>query len=151
MQELVAQFLGREDPLDKKWLSTPVLLPGKSHGQRSLAGYRPWGYKRVRHDLATKHQHILSNISYEKMVIKLKMFENHWTKIEKKINWKFLKFYLPSEKGLSLFFNCIAHIRYSLCIHYMNLIVVMCKWEGNAKAQGTLSVLYAQVSILYSW
>ena len=31
------------------------------------------------------------------------MFENHWTKIEKKINWKFLKFYLPGEKGLSLF------------------------------------------------
>ena len=25
--------------------STPVLLPGKSHGQRSLAGYSPWGRK----------------------------------------------------------------------------------------------------------
>ena len=24
---------------------TPVLLPGKSHGQRSLAGYNPWGHK----------------------------------------------------------------------------------------------------------
>ena len=24
---------------------TPVLLPGKSHGQRSLVGYRPWDYK----------------------------------------------------------------------------------------------------------
>ena len=24
---------------------TPVLLPGKSHGQRSLTGYSPWGYK----------------------------------------------------------------------------------------------------------
>ena len=28
---------------------TPVFLPGKSHGQRSLAGYSPWGH-RVRHD-----------------------------------------------------------------------------------------------------
>ena len=26
---------------------TPVLLPGESHGQRSLAGYSPWGHKRV--------------------------------------------------------------------------------------------------------
>ena len=26
-------------------LSTPVLLPGKSHGQRSLVGYSPWGHK----------------------------------------------------------------------------------------------------------
>ena len=24
---------------------TPVFLPGKSHGQRSLKGYGPWGYK----------------------------------------------------------------------------------------------------------
>ena len=31
-------------------------LPGKSHGQRSLAGYNSWGRKRVRHDLATKQQ-----------------------------------------------------------------------------------------------
>ena len=27
----------------RKWQSTPVLLPGKSHGQRSLVGYSPWG------------------------------------------------------------------------------------------------------------
>ena len=29
---------------------------GKSHGQRSLAGYSPWGRKTVRHDLVTKQQ-----------------------------------------------------------------------------------------------
>jgi len=29
---------------------------GKSHGQRSLAGYSPWGHKRVGHDLVTKQQ-----------------------------------------------------------------------------------------------
>jgi len=28
-----------------KWQPTPVLLPRKSHGQRSLAGYSPWGRK----------------------------------------------------------------------------------------------------------
>ena len=26
----------------RQWHPTPVLLPGKSHGQRSLVGYRPW-------------------------------------------------------------------------------------------------------------
>ena len=26
-------------------LSTPISLPGESHGQRSLAGYSPWGCK----------------------------------------------------------------------------------------------------------
>ena len=32
-------------PWRRKWQSTPVLLPGKSHGQRSLVGYSPWGCK----------------------------------------------------------------------------------------------------------
>ena len=27
----------------RQWHPTPVLLPGKSHGQRSLVGYSPWG------------------------------------------------------------------------------------------------------------
>ena len=35
--------------------SNPVFLPGKSHIQRSLVGYSPWGHKRVR-QLATKQQ-----------------------------------------------------------------------------------------------
>ena len=30
-------------PWRRKWHPTPVLLPGKSHGQRSLVGYSPWG------------------------------------------------------------------------------------------------------------
>ena len=29
----------------RKWQPTPVFLPGESHGQRSLAGYSPWGHK----------------------------------------------------------------------------------------------------------
>ena len=29
----------------RQWHPTPLLLPGKSHGQRSLAGYSPWGHE----------------------------------------------------------------------------------------------------------
>ena len=29
----------------RQWHPTPVLLPGKSHGWRSLVGYSPWGCK----------------------------------------------------------------------------------------------------------
>ena len=36
--------LGRS-PWRRKWQPTPVLLPGKSHGQRSLVDYCPWGRK----------------------------------------------------------------------------------------------------------
>ena len=31
----------------RKWLPTPVFLPGESHGQRSLAAYSPWGCKEL--------------------------------------------------------------------------------------------------------
>ena len=46
----------------RKWQPTPVFLPGKSHGQRSLEGFTPWGCKRVGHDLATEQQ--ISLVSY---------------------------------------------------------------------------------------
>ena len=51
IQEPRVRFLGWEDqprgkiPWRRKWQPTPVSLPGKSHGQRSLAGYSPWGRK----------------------------------------------------------------------------------------------------------
>ena len=32
-------------PGEGNWLPTPVFLPEKPHGQRSLAGYSPWGCK----------------------------------------------------------------------------------------------------------
>ena len=34
----------------RQWHPTPVLLPGKSHGRRSLIGGSPWGSHRVGHD-----------------------------------------------------------------------------------------------------
>ena len=29
----------------RTWHPTPVVLPGESHGQKSLVGYSPWGCK----------------------------------------------------------------------------------------------------------
>ena len=44
--------LGWEDPLEKEMATQPasVFLPEKSHGQRSLEGYSPWGLQRVGQD-----------------------------------------------------------------------------------------------------
>ena len=38
----------------KKWQASPVFLPGKSQGQRSLVGYSPWGPEES--DM-TEHKH----------------------------------------------------------------------------------------------
>ena len=45
-------------PCSRKWQSTPVLLPGKSHRQRSFASYNPGGHKEQ-----------LSTIGYNKIAI----------------------------------------------------------------------------------
>ena len=54
-QETWVPFLVWEDPLEEE-ISIPVVLPGESHGQGSLASCSPWGC-RVGHDLATEHVH----------------------------------------------------------------------------------------------
>ena len=47
MQETWVQSLGQEAPMEKKWLPTPIFLPGKSHGQRSLVSYSPRGHNEL--------------------------------------------------------------------------------------------------------
>jgi len=37
--------LVRKIPWRRKWQLTPMFLPGKFYGQRSLVGYSPWGHK----------------------------------------------------------------------------------------------------------
>ena len=60
-----AQYPGLEDPWvgkipwRRKDQPTPVFLPGKSHEQRVLAGYRLWGHKQVGRNLTTKQEHII--------------------------------------------------------------------------------------------
>ena len=53
----------RKIPWRRKWQPTPVFLPGKSHGQRSLMGYRPWDC-RVGHDWVINTFAFTLNILY---------------------------------------------------------------------------------------
>ena len=50
-------------PWRRKWQPTPVVLPGKSQGQRSLAGYSPWGCKEsdIIWQLNHHHQYVFVN------------------------------------------------------------------------------------------
>ena len=62
MWETWVWSLGQEDPLEKEMTPTPVLLPGESHGQRSLAGYSPRGHKESDMTEQLKHFHIIQVI-----------------------------------------------------------------------------------------
>ena len=54
MQETQVPSPGWEDPLEKEMEPTPVLLPRKFHGWRSLVGYSPQGRKELD---TTEHTH----------------------------------------------------------------------------------------------
>ena len=61
VQEMQVQSLSQEDPLEEGIL-TPVTLPGESHGQRSLAGYGPWGHKESEMAEAIEHSTACFNL-----------------------------------------------------------------------------------------
>ena len=44
-----------KSPWRREWQPTPLFLPGKSHGQRSLADYSPWGHRES--DMTKVHTH----------------------------------------------------------------------------------------------
>ena len=45
MRETQVRSLDQKIPWRRAWQPTLVFLPGESHGQKSLAGYSPWGHK----------------------------------------------------------------------------------------------------------
>ena len=50
---LICNYIFREICWRRQWQPTPVFLPGKSHGRRSLVGCSSMGSPRVGHDWAT--------------------------------------------------------------------------------------------------
>ena len=55
-------------PWRKKWQPTPVFLPGKSHGQRSLAGYSPRGRKELDMSEQVSSCYLISEISLKQIL-----------------------------------------------------------------------------------
>ena len=64
MQETLVQYLSWEDALEKEMATHSSILAGKSHGQRSLAGFSLWSHNEF------SSVHSLSRI---------RLFETPWT------------------------------------------------------------------------
>ena len=78
----------RKIPWRRKWQPTPVLLPRKFHGWRTLVGYSPWGHKES--DMTEwLHLHINKHIVSQKY--KLKMHLIHLTYRTSLLNLVYLK------------------------------------------------------------
>ena len=52
----------------RKWLLTPIFLPGEFHGQRSLVGYSPWSHKELDTTEQLTHTHTHTHNCYEESV-----------------------------------------------------------------------------------
>ena len=66
MQETWVRSLNWEDPLEEGMATTPVFLPGESHGWRSLVGYSAWSCKESDMTEATDHTHIPYNVDFNR-------------------------------------------------------------------------------------
>ena len=60
-------------PWSRKWQATPVFLPGESHRQKSLAGYRPWTNKEL--DM-TEHAHAFISCHVRQLVVHENAIDN---------------------------------------------------------------------------
>ena len=94
-----------------KWKSTPVLLPGKSHGWKSVVGYKSMGSQRVGHDWATSLglEHALALLKLHK-IIEYMYFLWHF------IWFSIFEVYL---------YHCISNFLFSICLAVV-LIVFYC-------------------------
>ena len=61
IRETKFRSLSPKDPWRREWQTTPVFLPGDSHGQSSLVGYSPWG--RTESDMTERLTLIFSGLA----------------------------------------------------------------------------------------
>ena len=60
-------------PWRREWQPTPVFLPGKSHGQRTLVGYSPWGHRESDMTELTLLFSFLSPITFKLVFVSLSL------------------------------------------------------------------------------
>ena len=66
----------------RKWQSTPVFLPGKSHGQRKLVGYCPWDRRESNNSVQLNNYHLNFHFSWRT----LRLIYYKIKEIQKQIN-----------------------------------------------------------------
>ena len=74
----------RKIPWRRKWQPTPAFLPEKFHGQRSLAGYSPWGHKEsgMTEQLSMRaYPYVVSPIASSSILLAGSIIQCHWTTV----------------------------------------------------------------------
>ena len=114
----------------RQWQSTPVFLPGKSHGQRSLIGCSPWGHKESD---TTEWLNWAEKLSLEKAMAP------HSSTLAWKISWMEEPGRLQSIGSLRVRHNWVTSLSLFTFMHWRR------KWQstpvflpGKSQGQGNL-------------
>ena len=132
-------------PWRRKWQPTPIFLPGKFHGQKCLAGYSPWGGRRVGQDLVTKQSILLllpvllvpNSMSWSfsfcvfcfiVLGLMLRFFSSFWVNI---CIWYKIRVLLHSRVGVSSFPNIIC---WKIVLSHWKTLTLLSKiiWPGTS-------------------
>ena len=110
-------------PWRRKWQPTPVLLPGESHGWRSLVGYSPWGCKEsdTTERLPLNSQRVPQNSLLLKGACLFLLKKNIWLFKDKK--WVYLLLLLT----LKLWF-IENYFRVEICKNLLLKHVIILNW-----------------------
>ena len=114
----------RKIPWRRKWQPTPVFLPGKSHGQRSLAGYSRWGHKELDRTEAINpntHTHTLAHTHTECFRAKLPDF---WLDTEFEVVVDYLWRIIQYDFGNACS-KFLSRYRYRFRILSLKLVLIM--------------------------
>ena len=88
----------------REWPPTPVFFPGESHGQRSMAGYNPWGCKESnRTNIFTFSQSLFCHLSCQASLIRTLQ------------NIAFLTFSLKKQAEVRQLAQCCCQAPHSPC------------------------------------
>ena len=129
-------------PWRRKWQSTPALLPGKSHGQKSLVGYSPWRRKESDtierlHFVQFSQHHLLKRLFFFFLYVLGSFVINYLTVYEQVYFWDLCSFlliyrsdFMPRpyclEKGLHFlmqFLKVIFHLQLPPNTSYIPCVV----------------------------
>ena len=108
MQEMWIRALVREIPCSRTWQRTPVFLPGKLHGQRSLAGYSPWNH-RVGHNWAQAE-----GTSYVMLLLDI-------------LGWNFCMCFVGKTSKIDFFSIFICS--HQQCCCFFPSVLLRCSWH----------------------
>ena len=134
----------RKIPWRRKWQPTPVFVPGKSHRQKILAGYSPWGCKRVKRDLVTEQQqciyvdsnlptHHPSSLPLESIIYFLSLclyycFGNKFTCtvfLDSTYEWCYMTFFFIQSSDLKRHLNVCVYIWIYICIYIYKVFIFL--------------------------